>query len=243
MRFQLFMRSEDGDVLRKLRTPARVDGGRTSVSKRAGFEDVIFGGGARVEKRAAHSHGLYVADGDGGMQLHSTHPSRRAAMAEAQDIMDDGGGRAVSVRPLRPKDEEDAEEYALRKSPRVMDEEDGKRKSMSGDEQEAREFDLADTSRGGQVDPADEGEDGLGRAYSDEVYGRLGGLNMDNPEMSPIPRAGAGDAWEGDAREIVYRPTAFSRGADDGFIGGVAKPYRAVGPNIEPGKGEAYIAC
>ena len=82
----------------------------------------------------------------------------------------------------------------------------------------------------GDLEPVDEGVDAFGREYSDEVLARLGHLNDDPTEMSPIPNAGAGETREFDARGIRY--------AQENF-----KPDTGKGPSTNPMKpsgGDAY---
>lgn len=240
MTFKLFM-SEDGDApTRKL---ASADEGRTNVSKRAGFANIIFAGEERVEKAARHRFQVHVSDGDGGSAFHSGYGTRGAASNAAKELMEDGH-KHVAVHDM---DDEEETTHHMSKSPRVMDDEDaegGKRKrtkrlgegvfrSVLGDESNVRNFDIQETSRDGRVEPADTGEDGLGRAYVDGTYVRAGGLSLD--DGSPVPSAGAGETYD---VEAVYRPMAFSRGTEDGYVGGVEKPYTAVGPNR--GNGAAY---
>jgi len=95
----------------------------------------------------------------------------------------------------------------------------------------ARTFDIGETSRGG-LRPADAGEDRLGRPFDDGAYTRLGGLNDRQPETSPVPRAGAGETWEGDTRDAAYRPAQFLDSRDGAYIGGDEKPHAPARPNL-----------
>lgn len=130
-----------------------------------------------------------------------------------------------------------------------MDEADRKRRGMKfkmsfrdivlGDESQRRvgTYPLEEQESARQPRPADEGEDRLGRRYGESAYVAAGGLNVD---MGPIPTAGAGDTWEGDTRDLGYRPAAFMPG-DEGEAGRVGGEDRGVEP-VPPNRGnrESY---
>ena len=61
----------------------------------------------------------------------------------------------------------------------------------------------------GDVRGADTGADAMGRAYDDQAYNALGGLNQHQPDVDPIPAAGSGPTLETDTRGLANKPQRF----------------------------------
>lgn len=94
---------------------------------------------------------------------------------------------------------------------------------------------------------ADEGVDSLDRDYSDAVLDRIAGAwsSRSGAEQSPVPEAGGGVVFEGDARDVPDSGARFPGGAGGGLARPVhdyvdredARAVTRVGPNflLNPG--------
>jgi hypothetical protein len=128
------MRTIDGTIVKIVKSEER------PMSKRISFANII----SPIEKGVSpHKYAVKV-----GGQFHSSHPSKRSAMAQAQDLLDDNQ-EDVSVKSL--KDDDEDEQYSLRKSPRVKDEDedddDTKTKGFKDEDEDDDEDDDADDAK------------------------------------------------------------------------------------------------